>query len=70
MKIVKAKSKARGWPKTKFQIFFIFLGSLGVFYCLFSIFFSFEVIEAKKAALVARAAFLQIWNFMFPKLLL
>ena len=49
--------------------FFAFLGSLAVVYCLFSIFFSFEAIEAKKATLVARAAFLQIWNFMFPKLL-
>ena len=52
------------------QFFFAFLGSLAVVDCLFSIFFRFEAIEAKKATLVARAAFLQIWNFMFPKLLL
>ena len=50
--------------------FFAFLGSLAVVYCLFSISFSFEVIEAKKAALVARAAFLHVWNFIFLKLLL
>ena len=58
MKIVKAKSKAREWPKTKFQFFFTFLGSLGVFYCMISMFLSFEVIKAKKATLVAGAAFL------------
>ena len=56
--------------KAKIYNFFAFLGSLAVVYGLFSIFFSFEVIEAKKAALVARAAFLQVWNFMFSKLLL
>ena len=39
--------------KAKIYNFFAFLGSLAVVYCLFSIFFSFEVIEAKKAALVA-----------------
>ena len=70
MKIVKAKSKARGRPKTKFQNFFTFLGSLGVFYFMISIFLSFEVIKAKKAALVAGAAFLFLWKFMVSKLLL
>ena len=70
MKIVKAKSKARGWPKTKFQIFFTFLGSLGVFYCMISIILSFEVIKAKKAAVVAGAALLHLWTFMVSKLLL
>ena len=70
MKVMKAKSKARGWPKTKFQNFFTFLGSLGVFYCMISIFLSFEVIKAKKAALVAGAAFLHLWKFMVSKLLL
>ena len=68
MKIVKAKSKARGRPKTKFQNFFTFLGSLGVFYCMISIFLSFEVIKAKKAAVVAGAAFLFLWKFMVSKL--
>ena len=70
MKIMKAKSKTRGWPKTKFQIFFTFLGSLEVFYCMISIFLSFEVIKAKKAAVVAGAAFLFLWKFMVSKLLL
>ena len=56
--------------KAKIYNFFVLFGSLAVVYCLFSIFFSFEVIEAKKAALVARAAFLHVWNFIFPKLLL
>ena len=64
------QTKAREWPNTKFQKFFTFLGSLGVFYCMISIFLSFEVIKAKKAALVAGAAFLYLWKFMVSKLLL
>ena len=70
MKVMKAKSKAKGWPKQNFKFFFTFLGSLGVFYCMISIFLSFEVIKAKKAALVAGAAFLFLWKFMVSKLLL
>ena len=49
--------------------FFAFLGSSAVVDCLLSIFFSFEAIEAKKAALVAGAAFFHVWKFMSPKLL-
>ena len=68
MKVMKAKSKAKGWPKHNFKFFFTFLGSLGVFYCMISIFLSFKVIKAKKAALVAGAAFLHLWKFMASKL--
>ena len=64
------QTKARGWPKSKFKLVFRFLGSLGVFYCMISIILSFEVIKAKKAALVAGAAFLHLWKFMVSKLLL
>ena len=55
--------------KAKICNFFALLGSLGVMYCLFSIIFFFKVIEAKKAALVARAAFFHVWKFMFSKVL-
>ena len=55
---------------TEFQNFFTFWGSLVVFYFMISIFLSFEIIMAKKAALVAGAAFLHLWKFMVSKLLL
>ena len=64
------QTKARGWPKTKFQILFTFLGSLGVFYCMISIFLNFKVIKAKKAALLTGAAFFHLRKFILSKLVL
>ena len=64
------QTKAREWPKTKFQKFFTILGSLGVSYCMISIFLNFKVVKAKKAALLAGAAFFYLWKFILSKLVL
>ena len=64
------QTKAREWPNTKFQIFFTFLGSLGVFYCMISIFLNFKVVKAKKAALLAGAAFFYLRKFIVSILVL
>ena len=53
MKVVKAKQRPKGDQKQNFNFFFTFLGSLGVFYCMISIFLNFKVVKAKKAALLA-----------------
>ena len=64
------QTKAREWQNTKFQILFTFLGSLGVFYCMISIFLNFKVVKAKKAALLAGAAFFYLRKFILSKLAL
>ena len=64
------QTKAREWTNAKFQKIFTFLGSLGVFYCMISIFLNFKVVKAKKAALLAGAAFFYLWKFILSKLVL
>ena len=64
------QTKASGWPKSKFQIFLIFLGSLGVFYCMISMFLNLKVVKAKKAALLAWKAFFSQRKFILSKLVL
>ena len=55
---------------TEFQNFFTFLGFLGVLYCMISIFLTFKVVKAKKAALLAGAAFFYLRKFILSKLVL
>ena len=64
------QTKARECQNTKFQNFVIFLGSLGVLYCMISIFLNFEVVKAKKAALLAGAAFFYLRKFIVSILVL
>ena len=64
------QTKTRECPNTKFQIFFTFLGSLGVFYCMISIFLNFKVVKAKKAALLTGAAIFHLRKFVLSKLVL
>ena len=64
------QTKARGWPKSKFKTIFTFLGSLGVFYFMISIFLNFKVVKAKKAALLAGAGFFYLWKFTLSELVL
>ena len=61
------QTKARGWQKTKFHFLKTFLGSLGVFYCMISIFLNFEAVKTKKDALLAGAAIFYLWKFIGSK---
>ena len=70
MKVMKAKQRPEGDQNQNFKIFFTFLGSLGVFYCMISIFLNFKVVKAKKAALLAGAAFFYLRKFIVSILVL
>ena len=67
---MKAKKRPYGDQNQNFKFFFTFLGSLGVFYCMISIFLNFKVIKAKKAALFTGAAFFHLRKFVLSKLVL
>ena len=64
---MKAKSKAREPTIPKVYNVFTFLGSFGVFYSWITVFLSFKVIKAKKAATLAGKAELQMRKFIEPK---
>ena len=70
MKVVKAKQRPESEQKQNFKFFFTFLAYLGVFYCIISIFLNFKVVKAKKAALVAGAAFFYLRKFIVSILVL
>ena len=70
MKVVKAKQRPESDQIQNLNFFFTFLGSLGVFYCMISIFLNFKVVKAKKAALLAGAAFFYLRKFILSKLVL
>ena len=70
MKVMKAKQRPEGDQKQNFKIFSTYLGSLGVFYCMISIFLNFKVVKAKKAALLTGAAFFHLRKFILSKLVL
>ncbi len=70
MKAVKAQQRPDGDQKQNFKKFSTYLGSLGVFYCMISIFLNFKVFKAKKATLLAGAAFFHLRKFIESKLVL
>ena len=68
MKVMKAKSKARHYQKSKFYTFFICLGSFGGNWLEINFGLNFKVIKTKKAATTGQNCKSQRCNFMGPNL--
>ena len=70
MKVMKVKSKARHYQKSKFYTFFIYLGSFGDDWLEINFDLNFKVLKAKKAAMIGQNSKSQFCNFMSPNLVL